>query len=181
MPIRPIRLLLPIPGSFILPCACTGATFIVSWRECAVETVKRSGILCLVATLWVIPLAAGASRILVPGINFSGEDTKVNVPMSLIVDVALEPGAYQGPTPRDIMRKYQQDRNGKYDDRILPRLNDKDLAAIHDYVLWLKERPEDQVGSASQQSGQALFVLEGVSLILRPNLAQYPKFQKDLT
>jgi hypothetical protein len=112
--------------------------------------------------------------VLVPSIDFSGEDTKINVPMSLIVDVALEPSPYtEGPEPREIMRKYQQDRNGKYDDRILPRLSENDLAAIHRYVLWLKSRPEYQVGSASQSSGQALFVPEGVSLILRPNLAQY--------
>src|SRR5215212_9458716 len=106
-----------------------------------------------------MPLSVQASRILVPSIDFSGEDTKVNVPMSLIVDVALEPAAYPGgPEPRDIMRNYQQDRDGKYDDRILPRLSDKDLAAIHRYVVWLKSNPESQVGSASQSSGQALFV-----------------------
>jgi hypothetical protein len=139
-----------------------------------VETVKRSRIIWLIAALWTIPWSARASSVLVPGIEFSGEDTKVNVPMSLIVDVILEPGAYsQGPEPREIMRKYQQDKNGKYDDRILPRLDEKDLAAIYQYVLWLKSKPESQIGSASQSSGQALFVPEGVSLILRPNLAQY--------
>src|SRR5712692_8799386 len=122
----------------------------------------------------MIPGSAKAARILVPGIDFSGEDTKINIPMSLIVDVALEPGAYtDGPEPRDIMRKYQQDKNGKYDDRILPRLDEKDLAAIDQYVRWLKSTPDTQVGSASQSSGQALFVPEGVSLVLRPNLAQY--------
>ena len=122
----------------------------------------------------MVPRPASAGSVLVPAIDFSGEDTKINVPMSLIVDVMLEPGAYsEGPEPRDVMRNYQQDRNGKYDDRVLPRLDEKDLAAIDRYVRWLKSKPETQVGSASQSSGQALFVPEGVSLILRPNLAQY--------
>jgi len=143
-------------------------------RRCAVQTVRIRWFFSLVAVLVTISPSAQASRILVPSIDFSGEDTKVNVPMSLIVDVALEPAAYpDGPEPRDIMRNYQQDRNGRYDDRILPRLDDKDLESIHRYVVWLKSNPEYQVGSASQSSGQALFVPEGVSLVLRPNLAQY--------
>ena len=96
------------------------------------ESVTRRWIVLLIAAFWMLPGWAGASsRILVPGIDFSGEDTKINVPMSLIVDVMLEPGPYtDGPEPRDIMRKYQQDRNGKYDDRILPHLDDKDRRLV---------------------------------------------------
>jgi hypothetical protein len=139
-----------------------------------VKRVSSWWFLWLVAALCTIPLSAQASRVLVPSIDFSGEDIKINVPMSLIVDVVLEPTPYRdGPEPREIMRNYQQDRNGRYDDRILPRLSERDLAAIRRYVVWLKSRPELQVGSASQSSGQALFVPEGVSLVLRPNLAQY--------
>jgi hypothetical protein len=153
---------------------CAWAALAVSWRGCAVDTVRSGWFLWLVAALWTMPLSAQASRVLVPSIDFSGEDTKIHVPMSLIVDVALEPSPYaEGPEPREIMRNYQQGRDGRYDDRILPRLSEKDLAAIHRYVVWLKSRPESQVGSASQSSGQALFVPEGVSLVLRPNLAQY--------
>jgi hypothetical protein len=143
-------------------------------RGYVVKAVRNWSVVWLVAALWTIPLSARAGSVLVPAIDFSGEDTKINVPMSLIVDVVLEPGSYsEGPEPREVMRNYQQDRHGRYDDRILPRLEEQDLAAIYRYVLWLRSKPENQVGSASQSSGQALFVPEGVSLILRPNLAQY--------
>jgi hypothetical protein len=143
-------------------------------KRVVVEVVRRYPIVWLVGALLMVPVSAHSGSVLVPGIDFSGEDTKINVPMSLIVDVVLEPGTYsEGPEPREVMRKYQQDKNGKYDDRVLPRLGEQDLAAIYRYALWLKSKPEAQVGSGSQSSGEALFVPEGVSLVLRPNLAQY--------